>query len=454
MGIGKLALPILGFVGKDLLIAFYEKERDCLIEELLSEKETYKDIYKKLREEEKKNVEILEELGKKEILNPQEEKEMKKILTDLYLSDQKLFNAYIDFKNNKITLEDYEKILKATKSNKNKNKIIDNKTKIKELEKRAEENKKKLNYSFYKYDDHGMQITIPFEEAMAQGFPEEMLSKQFPGFATEYEEIQKSYREYINDLSEIEKLKKENYNLLKNPILNSEKKEELQSLSRSIIEQKNNKNEKVSNNKKSNQLAAEPIINLVAEEKYKQEELKINADYNKKILEETQDFNEKMKELLKSGNINEIQEAKKNHEENLKMFEEENKEALLKQQKNKPGATKIDIENLDTKIKMLKVEAEKEKNINKINQIEIEIKASEEAKLSNVNNAGIGLKNLSSMFQMLGEVTGKQSIKDISNVLGTGSSLFEAFKNTSIGAEKLAGFFGDKAIPGFENFNQ
>ncbi len=224
MGIGKLALPILGFVGKDLLIAFYEKERDCLIEELLSEKETYKDIYKKLREEEKKNVEILEELGKKEILNPQEEKEMKKILTDLYLSDQKLFNAYIDFKNNKITLEDYEKILKATKSNKNKNKIIDNKTKIKELEKRAEENKKKLNYSFYKYDDHGMQITIPFEEAMAQGFPEEMLSKQFPGFATEYEEIQKSYREYINDLSEIEKLKKENYNLLKNPILNSEKK--------------------------------------------------------------------------------------------------------------------------------------------------------------------------------------------------------------------------------------
>ena len=103
---------------------------------------------------------------------------------------------------------------------------------------------------------------------------------------------------------------------------------------------------------------------------------------------------------------------------------------------------------------MLKVEAEKEKNINKINQIEIEIKASEEAKLSNVNNAGVGLKNLTSMFQMLGEVTGKQSIKDISNVLGTGSSLFEAFKNTSIGAEKLAGFFGDKAIPGFENFNQ
>ncbi|MDY4004705.1 hypothetical protein [Fusobacterium varium] len=454
MSVEAAAVSVLSYIGKDLLITFYKKKRDRLIEELLSEKESYEDIYKKLREEEKKNVEILEELGKKEVLNPQEEKEIKKVLTDLYLSDQKLFNAYIEFKNNKITLEDYEKILKATKSNKNKNKIIDNNTKIKELEKKAEENKKKLNYSFYKYDDHGMQITIPFEEAIAQGFPEEMLNKQFPGFAAQYEEIQKLYREYINDLSEIEKLKKENYNLLKNPILNSEKKEELQALSQAIIEQKNNKTEKMSNNKKTNQLVIEPVIDLTAEEKYKQEELKINAEYNREVLDETEAFNEKMKELLKSRNINEIQEAQKNHEEKLKTFEEKNKIELLEHQKNKPGATKIDIENLDTKIKMLKVEAEKEKNINKINQIEIEIKASEEVKLSNVNNAGVGLKNLTSMFQMLGEVTGKQSIKDISNVLGTGSSLFEAFKNTSIGAEKLAGFFGDKAIPGFENFNQ
>ena len=453
MSVEAAAVSVLSYIGKDLLITFYKKKRDRLIEELLSEKESYEDIYKKLREEEKKNVEILEELGKKEVLNPQEEKEIKKVLTDLYLSDQKLFNAYIEFKNNKITLEDYEKILKATKSNKNKNKIIDNNTKIKELEKKAEENKKKLNYSFYKYD-HRMQITIPFEEAIAQGFPEEMLNKQFPGFAAQYEEIQKLYREYINDLSEIEKLKKENYNLLKNPILNSEKKEELQALSQAIIEQKNNKTEKMSNNKKTNQLVIEPVIDLTAEEKYKQEELKINAEYNREVLDETEAFNEKMKELLKSRNINEIQEAQKNHEEKLKTFEEKNKIELLEHQKNKPGATKIDIENLDTKIKMLKVEAEKEKNINKINQIEIEIKASEEVKLSNVNNAGVGLKNLTSMFQMLGEVTGKQSIKDISNVLGTGSSLFEAFKNTSIGAEKLAGFFGDKAIPGFENFNQ
>ena len=315
------------------------------------------------------------------------------------------------------------------------------------MEKKAEENKKKLNYSFYKYDDHGMQITIPFEEAIAQGFPEEMLNKQFPGFAAQYEEIQKLYREYINDLSEIEKLKKENYNLLKNPILNSEKKEELQALSQAIIEQKNNKTEKMSNNKKTNQLVIEPVIDLTAEEKYKQEELKINAEYNREVLDETEAFNEKMKELLKSRNINEIQEAKKNHEEKLKTFEEKNKIELLKHQKNKPGATRIDIENIDSKLEIIKTNSEKEENDKKYNDIQIVVQNS-------INNTGTGLKNLTSMFQMLGEVTGKQSIKDISNVLGTGSSLFEAFKNTSIGAEKLAGFFGDKAIPGFENFNQ
>lgn len=446
MGIEKLVLPILGYIGKDLLTTFYEKERDRLIEELLSEKESYEDIYKKLREEEKKNVEMLEELGKKEVLNPQEEKEMKKILTDLYLSDQKLFNAYIDFKNNKITLEDYEKILKATKSNKNKNKIIDNNTKIKELEKKAEKNKKKLNYSFYKYDDHGMQITIPFEEAMAQGFPEEMLSKQFPGFATEYEEIQKSYREYINDLSEIEKLKKENYNLLKNPILNSEKKDELQSLSQSIIEQKNNKTEKVSNNKKSNQLSAELVVDLTAEAKYKQEELKINTDYNKKNLEETKEFNEKIKKLLVERKMNEIKIEKQKHEINLKKIEDEKTEKLLKHEKNKPGATRIDIENIDSKLEIIKTNSEKEENDKKYNDIQLNIQNS-------ITNAGTGLKNLTSMFQMLGDVTGKQSIKDISNVLGTGSSLFDFLNGNEIGKKWLTDTFGSNAIPSLDNFN-
>ena len=102
---------------------------------------------------------------------------------------------------------------------------------------------------------------------------------------------------------------------------------------------------------------------------------------------------------------------------------------------------------------MLEIEAEKEKNINEINQIEIEIKASEEAKLSNINNMGAGLKNLTSMFQMLGDVTGKQSIKDISNVLGTGSSLFDFLNGNEIGKKWLTDTFGSNAIPSLDNFN-
>ena len=184
-----------------------------------------------------------------------------------------------------------------------------------------------------------------------------------------------------------------------------------------------------------------------AEEKYKQEELKINTDYNEEIIKETERFNKKIKKLLAEKKINEIKIEKQKHEINLKKFEDEKIEKLFQHQKNKPGATKIDIENIDSKLEIIKTNSEKEENDKKYNDIQVNIQNS-------INNAGTGLKNLSSMFQMLGEVTGKQSIKDISNVLGTGSSLFEAFKNTSIGAEKLAGFLGDKAIPGFENFNQ
>lgn len=224
-----------------------------------------------------------------------------------------------------------------------------------------------------------------------------------------------------------------------NNITKSKKIEEKKIDNNNIIELKKNEEKKVNSNN--------------IEEKYKQEELEINAKYNKEVLDETEAFNEKMKELLKSRNINEIQEAQKNHEEKLKMFEEKNKMELLEHQKNKPETTKIDIEALDTKIKMLKAGAEKEKNINEINQIKIDIKADEEARLSNVSNMGAGFKNLTSMFQMLGDATGKQSIKDISNVLGAGNSLFDFLNGNEIGKKWLTDTFGNNAIPSLDNFN-
>lgn len=413
------------------------------IQEIIEEAEENIKTEKQISSEIEKNLKVLNELEKKQFLTIKEQKKLTKVLEFFKKTDIRLANSYEKFKMKEISYADYLSVKDETKTELDlRNYIIDSQEKYLEYEKEYQ----KLLSDNSKYEhEHRLQVTPKLGKKMIGG----------KNKANIKEADRKVVLEPIENMKKREGSKGKNEEL-ERYIKNEKRIKELENLKQTVIKDVEEKNiiNNTFDNEKEKKIIEKKANKNNAEEKYKQEELEINAEYNREVLDETEDFNEKMKELLKSRNINEIQEAKKNHEEKLKTFEEKNKIELLEHQKNKPGATKIDIENLDTKIKMLKVEAEKEKNINKINQIEIEIKASEEAKLSNVNNAGVGLKNLTSMFQMLGEVTGKQSIKDISNVLGTGSSLFEAFKNTSIGAEKLAGFFGDKAIPGFENFNQ
>ena len=413
------------------------------IQEIIEEAEENIKTEKQISSEIEKNLKVLNELEKKQFLTIKEQKKLTKVLEFFKKTDIRLANSYEKFKMKEISYADYLSVKDETKTELDlRNYIIDSQEKYLEYEKEYQ----KLLSDNSKYEhEHRLQVTPKLGKKMIGG----------KNKANIKEADRKVVLEPIENMKKREGSKGKNEEL-ERYIKNEKRIKELENLKQTVIKDVEEKNiiNNTFDNEKEKKIIEKKANKNNAEEKYKQEELEINAEYNREVLDETEDFNEKMKELLKSRNINEIQEAKKNHEEKLKTFEEKNKIELLEHQKNKPGAIKIDIENLDTKIKMLKVEAEKEKNINKINQIEIEIKASEEAKLSNVNNAGVGLKNLTSMFQMLGEVTGKQSIKDISNVLGTGSSLFEAFKNTSIGAEKLAGFFGDKAIPGFENFNQ
>ncbi|UYI78905.1 MAG: hypothetical protein OGM09_01425 [Fusobacterium varium] len=413
------------------------------IQEIIEEAEENIKTEKQISSEIEKNLKVLNELEKKQFLTIKEQKKLNKVLEYFKKTDIRLANSYEKFKMKEISYADYLSVKDETKTELDlRNYIIDSQEKYLEYEKEYQ----KLLSDNSKYEhEHRLQVTPKLGKKMIGG----------KNKANIKEADRKVVLESIENMKKREGSKGKNEEL-ERYIKNEKRIKELENLKQTVIKDVEEKNiiNNTFDNEKEKKIIEKKANKNNAEEKYKQEELEINAEYNREVLDETEDFNEKMKELLKSRNINEIQEAKKNHEEKLKTFEEKNKIELLEHQKNKPGATKIDIENLDTKIKMLKVEAEKEKNINKINQIEIEIKASEEAKLSNVNNTGTGLKNLTSMFQMLGDVTGKQSIKDISNVLGTGSSLFEAFKNTSIGAEKLAGFFGDKAIPGFENFNQ
>lgn len=421
------------------------------IQEIIEEAEENVKAEKQISIEIEKKLKILNELDKKQVLTIKEQKKLNKVLEYFKKADVRLANSYEKFKMKEISYADYLSVKDETKSELDlRNYIIDSQEKYLEYEKEYQ----KLFNENSKYEQkHQLRVTPKLGKKMIGG----------KNKANIKEEDRKVVLESIENMKKREGSKGKNEEL-ERYIKNEKRIKELENLKQTAIKNVEEKNiiNNIFDNEKEKKIVEKKAKNNItelkkveekkvnkndAEEKYKQEELKINTDYNEEIIKETERFNKKIKKLLAEKKINEIKIEKQKHEINLKKFEDEKIEKLFQHQKNKHGATKIDIENIDSKLEIIKTNSEKEENDKKYNDIQVNIQNS-------INNAGTGLKNLSSMFQMLGEVTGKQSIKDISNVLGTGSSLFEAFKNTSIGAEKLAGFLGDKAIPGFENFNQ
>lgn len=423
---------------------YAQKEIQKIIEEaegnIKTEKQISIELEKKLKE--------LNELDKKQILTINEQKKLNKVLEYLKKTDIKLANSYEKFKMKEISYADYLNAKNETKSELDlRNYLINSQEKYLEYEKEYQ----KLLSDNSKYEhEHRLQVTPKLGKKMLGG----------KNRANIKEADRKVVLESIENMKKREGSKGKNEEL-ERYIKNEKRIKELENLKQTIIKDVEEKNiinntfdnekekkviEKISNNKKYNQLAIEPIVDLTAEAKYKQEELKINTDYNKKNLEETKEFNEKIKKLLVERKMNEIKIEKQKHEINLKKIEDEKTEKLLKHEKNKPGATRIDIENIDSKLEIIKTNSEKEENDKKYNDIQLNIQNS-------ITNAGTGLKNLTSMFQMLGDVTGKQSIKDISNVLGTGSSLFDFLNGNEIGKKWLTDTFGSNAIPSLDNFN-
>lgn len=464
--LGNLADKALEKVGEEFLKT---------IKAMINAKENEIKARRQINDELERHLKVLDELEKKDNLNLKEAEERRNSLRYLSVKAPLVATNFKKWKNGEINYDEYLKIKNEKKEELEISNII-----LTSQEKYAEYSNSLTKFSklksylerggilslMHKYENGNLTAKeeLDFNEKYVElkKLENEIIQNDFREWYSAKEKAEKTIKDLLNNEKLFEKSKdksvdnipkEEIENVVPQNIIKKEEKEIINSVAPIEIKQEENKVKKILNNKKPNHSIKEPIIDLVAEEKYKQEELKINAEYNKKILEETKEFNEKIKKLLVERKMNEIKIEKQKHEINLKKIEDEKTEKLLKHEKNKPGATKIDIENLDTKIKMLEIEAEKEKNINEINQIEIEIKASEEAKLSNINNMGAGLKNLTSMFQMLGDVTGKQSIKDISNVLGTGSSLFDFLNGNEIGKKWLTDTFGSNAIPSLDNFN-
>ena len=187
-------------------------------------------------------------------------------------------------------------------------------------------------------------------------------------------------------------------------------------------------------------------------EQYEKKELEIINKYNKEKLEKTKVYNKKMEELLDEKNTKEAKLTKKNYEMEMKKEEEIHRMKLRNFQKLNPKIT----ENELFKIEWTEAEEAKEKKNNIFNQIQEKDK----------ENLKIGIKNLSSMFKLVGDVTEKDSIKNISEKVGalTPEKLQNFFESkigkfslnaiSNIAPKKLVEIIKNKPIPTFEKFQE
>lgn len=183
----------------------------------------------------------------------------------------------------------------------------------------------------------------------------------------------------------------------------------------------------------------------------KSEQLKIDTEYNKKMLEATTKYNKDMAELRESGTKEEIEAVKKAYEESKRDIEAEKKVKTLENKKENtfystPEEKKINTEAITSEIDLTM--ANKEKEI-----ADEKAKEAQEKNTKALENMSNNIKNLANMFQVIGDNSGSQTMKNLSNIGSIGSTIFDALKGTEQGSSLLTKVFGSGAIPGFKDFS-
>lgn len=187
------------------------------------------------------------------------------------------------------------------------------------------------------------------------------------------------------------------------------------------------------------------------EKRNKSEQLKIDTEYNKKMLEATTKYNKDMAELRESGTKEEIEAVKKAYEESKRDIEAEKKVKTLENKKENtfystPEEKKINTEAITSEIDLTM--ANKEKEI-----ADEKAKEAQEKNTKALENMSNNIKNLANMFQVIGDNSGSQTMKNLSNIGSIGSTIFDALKGTEQGSSLLTKVFGSGAILGFKNFS-
>ena len=187
------------------------------------------------------------------------------------------------------------------------------------------------------------------------------------------------------------------------------------------------------------------------EKRNKSEQLKIDTEYNKKMLEATTKYNKDMAELRESGTKEEIEAVKKAYEESKRDIEAEKKVKTLENKKENtfystPEEKKINTEAITSEIALTIANTEKEK-------ADQEAKEEQEKNTKALENMSNNIKNLANMFQVIGDNSGSQTMKNLANIGSIGSTIFDALKGTEQGSSLLTKVFGSGAIPGFKDFS-
>lgn len=183
----------------------------------------------------------------------------------------------------------------------------------------------------------------------------------------------------------------------------------------------------------------------------KEEQLKVDTEYNTKMLKATEEYNKAMADLKGQGTKEEIEAVKKAYEEAKREAETEKKIGTLKNKKDNTYYStdkekKANTEAIVAEISLTEANAEKEK-------ADKDAKDAQDKNTEALNRMSTNLKNLAGLFQAIGDNTNSTAIKNIANGLNIGSTIFDTLKGTEQGKKLIGDVLGSGAIPGFENFS-
>ena len=162
-------------------------------------------------------------------------------------------------------------------------------------------------------------------------------------------------------------------------------------------------------------------------------------------------YNKDMPELRESGTKEEIEAVKKAYEESKRDIEAEKKVKTLENKKENTFYSTPEEKNINTKAITSEIDltmANKEKEI-----ADEKAKEAQEKNTKALENMRNNIKNLANMFQVIGDNSGSQTMKNLSNIGSIGSTIFDALKGTEQGSSLLTKVFGSGAIPGFKDFS-